>query len=164
MVTLTAVKARAKFSEVVSQAAFEKERIVLTRNGKELAAVVPVEDVRLLEDAARAQAMPGEVRLRLRQSRVHDDPAVGVLHHPAAGRHPPAQIRLPLLEGVADYLPQAEGAVDAFPGRAGVPRGPVLLLGREESIPVRDEGILDLSGEAGAHGRDAGLPGDLQSC
>ena len=34
MTTLSAVKARAKFSEVVSHAAYEKECIVLTRNGK----------------------------------------------------------------------------------------------------------------------------------
>lgn len=50
MATITAVKARAKFSDVVTKAAFEKERIILTRNGKELAAVVPIEDVLLLEE------------------------------------------------------------------------------------------------------------------
>ena len=49
MATLTAVKARATFSDVVSQVAYEKERIVLTRNGKPMVAVVPVEDLRLLE-------------------------------------------------------------------------------------------------------------------
>ena len=50
MTTIPAVKARAKFSDLVTRAAFEKDRIVLTRNGKELAAVVPIEDVRLLEE------------------------------------------------------------------------------------------------------------------
>ncbi len=50
MTTITTVKARAKFSDVVTKAAFEKERIVLTRNGKELVAVVPIEDVLLLEE------------------------------------------------------------------------------------------------------------------
>lgn len=50
MITITAVRARAKFSDVVTKAAFEKERIVLTRNGKELVAVVPIEDVLLLEE------------------------------------------------------------------------------------------------------------------
>jgi prevent-host-death family protein len=78
MVTLTAVKARAKFSEVVSQAAFEKERIVLTRNGKELAAVVPVEDVRLLEaiedradieQALRVLASPDEKPIAYKTAR-----------------------------------------------------------------------------------------------
>ncbi len=50
MTTISAVKARAKFSDLVTKAAFEKDRIVLTRNGKELAALVPIEDVLLLEE------------------------------------------------------------------------------------------------------------------
>jgi prevent-host-death family protein len=50
MTTIPAVKARAKFSDLITKAAFEKERIVLTRNGKELAAVVPIEDILLLEE------------------------------------------------------------------------------------------------------------------
>ncbi len=50
MITIPAVKARAKFSDLITQAAFEKDRIVLTRNGKELAALVPMEDVLLLEE------------------------------------------------------------------------------------------------------------------
>jgi prevent-host-death family protein len=56
------VDARAQFSEIINRAAFGKERITLTRRGKEIVAVVPIEDVRLLEqledkidlDAARA--------------------------------------------------------------------------------------------------------------
>jgi prevent-host-death family protein len=35
---------------VINRAAFGKERIVLTRRGKEIAAVVPIEDVKLLEE------------------------------------------------------------------------------------------------------------------
>jgi prevent-host-death family protein len=50
MTTITTVKARAKFSDLITRAAFEKDRIVLTRNGKGLAAVVPIEDVLLLEE------------------------------------------------------------------------------------------------------------------
>ena len=50
MTTIPAVKARAKFSDLITKAAFEKDRIVLTRNGKELAALVPIEDVLLLEE------------------------------------------------------------------------------------------------------------------
>ena len=78
MTTLSAVKARAKFSEVISHAAYEKERIVLTRNGKEIAAVVPVEDVRLLEaledradieEALRVLASPDEKPVAYRAAR-----------------------------------------------------------------------------------------------
>jgi prevent-host-death family protein len=36
-------------STVINRAAFGKERVVLTRRGKEVAAVVPIEDVKLLE-------------------------------------------------------------------------------------------------------------------
>ena len=43
------VKARAQFSEIINRAAFGKERVTLTRRGKEIVAVVPIEDVRLLE-------------------------------------------------------------------------------------------------------------------
>lgn len=43
------VNARAQFSEIINRAAFGKERVTLTRRGKEIVAVVPMEDVKLLE-------------------------------------------------------------------------------------------------------------------
>jgi prevent-host-death family protein len=43
------VDARAQFSEIINRAAFGKERVKLTRRGKEIVAVVPIEDVKLLE-------------------------------------------------------------------------------------------------------------------
>ena len=43
------VDARAQFSEIINRAAFGKERITLTRRGKEIVAVVPIEDMKLLE-------------------------------------------------------------------------------------------------------------------
>jgi len=48
--TITTGKAREQLSYVINRAAFGKERIVLTRRGKEIAAVVPIEDVKLLEE------------------------------------------------------------------------------------------------------------------
>jgi len=48
--TITTGKAREQLSDVINRAAFGKERIVLTRRGKEVAAVVPIEDVKLLEE------------------------------------------------------------------------------------------------------------------
>ena len=62
-------KARENFSDLVNRSAYGKERMVLTRRGKSVAAVVPIEDLELLEeiedrldvDAARkALAEPGE--------------------------------------------------------------------------------------------------------
>jgi prevent-host-death family protein len=44
------VSARAQFSEIINRAAFGKERVTLTRRGKEIVAVVPIEDVKLLEE------------------------------------------------------------------------------------------------------------------
>jgi prevent-host-death family protein len=49
MVRLTVSKAKAEFSDVVNRAARGKERTVLSRRGKGIAAVVPIEDLRLLE-------------------------------------------------------------------------------------------------------------------
>lgn len=50
MANLSTGQARDQFSEVVNRAAFGKERVVLTRHGKALAAVVPIEDVQLLQE------------------------------------------------------------------------------------------------------------------
>ena len=47
--TLSTAEARERFSEVLNRASFGKERVVLTRRGKPLVAVVPIEDVAVLE-------------------------------------------------------------------------------------------------------------------
>jgi prevent-host-death family protein len=44
----TTVEARSSFAEVVNRAAYGKERVVLKRRGKSIAAVVPMDDVELL--------------------------------------------------------------------------------------------------------------------
>lgn len=49
MSNLSAAKVRSDFAEVVNRVSFGKERIVITRRGKNLAAVVPVEDLELLQ-------------------------------------------------------------------------------------------------------------------
>lgn len=69
---IAATKARDQFSDIVSRAAYGGERVVLTRRGKELAALISIEDLQLLdrlleeaedridqEEAARALAEPG---------------------------------------------------------------------------------------------------------
>ena len=68
MTKLSAAEARNEFSEILNRAAFGKERIVLTRRGKDLAAIVPIEDLELLErledriDLEDARAALAEVR------------------------------------------------------------------------------------------------------
>jgi prevent-host-death family protein len=42
-------EARDRFSELLSRAAFGGERIILTRRGKGLAALIPLEDLELIE-------------------------------------------------------------------------------------------------------------------
>ena len=41
--------ARGSFADMVNRAAFGKERVVVTRRGKALAAIVPIEDMKALE-------------------------------------------------------------------------------------------------------------------
>jgi prevent-host-death family protein len=48
--TISTVEARERFSDVVNRAAYGQERIVLTRRGKPLAAVVPIEDLEWIEE------------------------------------------------------------------------------------------------------------------
>ena len=46
---VSTVDARSQLSEIINRVAFGKERMILTRRGKEIVAVVPIEDVKLLE-------------------------------------------------------------------------------------------------------------------
>ena len=68
MTKISTVEARDRFSDLVNRAAFGKERIVLTRRGRELVAVVPIEDVELLRrleeriDLEEARAALAETR------------------------------------------------------------------------------------------------------
>jgi prevent-host-death family protein len=50
MVKFSTAEAREKLGIIIQRAAVEKERIILTRRGKELAALVPMEDMRFLEE------------------------------------------------------------------------------------------------------------------
>jgi len=47
--TITAKQLKESSAEVLGRAQYGHERIIVTRHGKEVAAVVPVEDARLLE-------------------------------------------------------------------------------------------------------------------
>ena len=49
MASITTVVARNDFSSVLNRAAFGKERVILKRRGKAIAAVVPLEDLALLQ-------------------------------------------------------------------------------------------------------------------
>lgn len=49
MTTVTASRLRAHLSEVLAMVLCGNERVAVTSHGKEVAAVVPIDDVRLLE-------------------------------------------------------------------------------------------------------------------
>ena len=50
MSKISAVDARQQFADIINRSTYAKERIVITRRGKDLAAVVPIEDLKLLEE------------------------------------------------------------------------------------------------------------------
>ncbi len=50
MAHLPVSKARQGFADTINRAAYGKERVVVRRRGKDIAAVVPIDDLRLLEE------------------------------------------------------------------------------------------------------------------
>jgi prevent-host-death family protein len=55
MTRLNVSKARQEFPEVLNRAAYGHQRTIVSRRGKDLAAVIPMEDLRLLERLAREE-------------------------------------------------------------------------------------------------------------
>ena len=53
--SVSATAARQSFSESLNRAAYGGERVVIRRHGKEIAAVVPIEDLRLIEQMEDAE-------------------------------------------------------------------------------------------------------------
>ncbi|MFH0964629.1 MAG: type II toxin-antitoxin system prevent-host-death family antitoxin [Planctomycetota bacterium] len=50
MVVLPAKRARQEFSEILSRVSFGRERVIVKRRGKAAAAIVPIDDLLLLEE------------------------------------------------------------------------------------------------------------------
>jgi len=67
MPNMSTVEARNKFSNVINRVAFGKERVILTRRGEELVALIPAEDVHLLE-ALENQNDLEEARFALKEA------------------------------------------------------------------------------------------------
>jgi prevent-host-death family protein len=57
---VTTAEARQRLAELLNRVAFGKERFVVTRHGKELVAIVPLEEVTLL-DRLRASLSRGDL-------------------------------------------------------------------------------------------------------
>ncbi len=58
---MTTVEARENLSELINKAAYGNERIVLTRRGKELVAVVPIKDLNRLRDLDQTHVTESEL-------------------------------------------------------------------------------------------------------
>jgi prevent-host-death family protein len=79
---MAASAAREEFAEVLNRVAYGKERIVLHRHGKPLVAIIPVEDLQLLERLIEAE----EDRIDVAEAR-------RVLANPADERVPLEQVK-----------------------------------------------------------------------
>jgi prevent-host-death family protein len=69
MSNFPAAKIRNEFSEIVNRVAFGKERVGINRRGKVVAAVVPIEDLELLE-ALELKMDLNEARAALKEAKV----------------------------------------------------------------------------------------------
>jgi len=68
MSSLPAAKIRSEFSDIVNRVAFGKERVGINRRGKVVAAVVPIEDLELLE-ALELKTDLNEARAALKEAK-----------------------------------------------------------------------------------------------
>lgn len=50
MVKCSTAEARGKLGRIIKKTAVDKERVVITHRGKDMAALVPIEDMRFLEE------------------------------------------------------------------------------------------------------------------
>ncbi len=62
MVPVTATRARDEFGETLNRVAYGKERIVLSRRGKPLAALIPLEDLARLEELENRADVQADVQ------------------------------------------------------------------------------------------------------
>lgn len=68
MTRLNATKARDQFSDLINRVSYRGERIVLERRGKDVMALVPVEDLALIEELEDRMDLE-EARKRLQEPR-----------------------------------------------------------------------------------------------
>jgi len=89
MPPIPTTEARDRFSELLNRAAFGKERLVLTRRGKNIVALVPIEDLatlEALEDAADAAEIASRTQAWEQQGRKVIPLADIARKHAARGR------------------------------------------------------------------------------
>jgi prevent-host-death family protein len=68
--SVSATAARQSFSESLNRAAYGGERVIIRRHGKEIAAVVPIEDLRLIEQMEDATDLRAVAKARKEKGRI----------------------------------------------------------------------------------------------
>ena len=69
MTNVSAAKIRNDFSDIVNRVAFGKERVIINRRGKNIVAMIPVEDLELLQSLEDKIDL-SDARQSLKESRV----------------------------------------------------------------------------------------------
>jgi len=122
MTTLSMTEAQENFSELLRRVAADKERIVLTRAGEELVAVVPIEDLALVE-ALEDRADIEEARKALHEAQDKGTTTLADLKV-ELGLHTDRRtkaVKIPaLLDRIADGLRDAPALSDEAVSRAGI--------------------------------------------
>lgn len=54
-IAINTADAKEQFVDLINRVAHNKERIILTRRGKEIAAIIPVEDLQLIQESQDKQ-------------------------------------------------------------------------------------------------------------
>ncbi len=70
MTSINTADAKEEFSELVNRVSHYKERIVLTRRGKEIAAIVPIDDLHLILQSQSKNDLDESVEA-LQEARTH---------------------------------------------------------------------------------------------
>jgi len=70
MATLSVGEAREKFADLINMAAFGKERIIISKHGRERVAVIPIEDLHTLEHYEK-EVLLARAREALADAREH---------------------------------------------------------------------------------------------
>jgi prevent-host-death family protein len=94
MAEVSITEARDELADILNRAAYGKERVVLTRHGKRLVAVVPVEDLEVLEaledrldaEAAERALRESEGQARIPWEKLKEE--LGLSRKRASGRSP----------------------------------------------------------------------------
>jgi len=68
--SINTVDAKEELTEIVNRVAHNKERIILTRREKEIAAIVPIEDLKFLESLQNKNDLE-EAAEALKEARAH---------------------------------------------------------------------------------------------